>query len=135
MLKKIKGLKKKRNLSDLGTCDSSKGCCKPNSNMPRREFVKLSSLGAAFFAMPSTAWDVVSKTKGGHLIPADKMLSAEWIKSLTSRGIPEVYSSLNDELKYIGMPIGGICSGQLYISGDGRLWLWDIFQSNYKQIR
>ena len=131
MLKKIKGLKKKRNLSDLGTCDSSKGCCKPNSNMPRREFVKLSSLGAAFFAMPSTAWDVVSKTKGGHLIPADKMLSAEWIKSLTSRGIPEVYSSLNDELKYIGMPIGGICSGQLYISGDGRLWLWDIFQSNY----
>ena len=75
MLKKIKGLKKKRNLSDLGTCDSSKGCCKPNSNMPRREFVKLSSLGAAF-AMPLSACDFVSKTKCGHLIPADKMLSA-----------------------------------------------------------
>jgi uncharacterized protein (DUF608 family) len=60
-----------------------------------------------------------------HLVPADKKLSAEWIKSLFERGKPEVYRG--SELKYIGMPVGGLCTGQLYLGGDGRLWHWDIF--------
>lgn len=56
---------------------------------------------------------------------ADKKLDPEWIKSLFDRGMPTVYRGA--DLKYIGMPVGGICAGQLYLGGDGKLWHWDIF--------
>ncbi|WP_117879663.1 GH116 family glycosyl-hydrolase [Aureibaculum luteum] len=37
----------------------------------------------------------------------------------------EVYSG--KQLKYVGMPVGGINTGQVYLGGDGQLWYWDIF--------
>lgn len=45
--------------------------------------------------------------------------------SLTQRGEPRSCSGA--ELAHIGMPIGGLFSGQLYLGGEGQLWLWDIF--------
>jgi uncharacterized protein (DUF608 family) len=62
-----------------------------------------------------------------QLIPLDKKLSPEWLQSLYERGEPEIYSG--EELQHIGMPIGGICAGQVYLSGDGRLWHWDVFKA------
>lgn len=101
--------------------------------LKRREFIKLSAAGAAALGCSIYGCASGGKAIPEHLIPADKELSPEWIKSLTERGMAEVFSSKRNELRYIGMPIGGIGCGQLYISGDGRLWLWDIFQSNYER--
>ncbi|MBB6052875.1 GH116 family glycosyl-hydrolase [Armatimonas rosea] len=62
-----------------------------------------------------------------HPIPAEKNLSPVWLQSLTARGEPTVYDKSKGELRYIGMPVGGIACGLLYLGGDGKLWLWDIF--------
>jgi uncharacterized protein (DUF608 family) len=59
------------------------------------------------------------------LVPADKKLRPEWLRPLMERGMPAVYRGA--ELDKIGMPVGGIGAGQLYLGGDGKLWHWDIF--------
>ena len=61
-----------------------------------------------------------------RLVSPDKGLAAQWRRALSERGEPEVCRG--DELRHIGMPVGGICAGQLYLSGDGRLWHWDLFK-------
>ncbi len=58
------------------------------------------------------------------LVPRDKRLSDAWLKSLVARGVPTTVEKADS--RHIGMPIGGIGCGQLYLGGDGRLWLWDI---------
>jgi len=74
---------------------------------------------------PSTAKPVIEGFT--NLVPADKHLDPAWVKSLFERGKPEVWRG--DALKWIGMPVGGLCAGQLYLGGDGRLWHWDIFNN------
>ncbi len=71
---------------------------------------------------PILGW---SHTENPILVPADKGFTADWLNSLTARGEPEIVPM--DQLQYIGMPVGGLCAGQLYLGGDGKLWLWDIF--------
>lgn len=65
-----------------------------------------------------------------QIIPADKKLHPDWVKSLFERGAPQIYTKARNELNYIGMPVGGICCGSMYLSGDGRLWNWDIFNKH-----
>jgi uncharacterized protein (DUF608 family) len=61
-----------------------------------------------------------------QLIPADKKLDPAWVKSLYERGEKDVYSS-DAAMQHIGMPVGGLFAGTVYLSGDGRLWHWHIF--------
>lgn len=99
----------------------------------RRDFMKaISGSGAALalLSMNSMGRETGVSTTD-HLIPADKNLDDAWLASLDKRGEPEWFEE--DKLKYIGMPVGGIGCGQLYLGGDGRLWLWDIFKSNYRR--
>jgi non-lysosomal glucosylceramidase len=64
-----------------------------------------------------------------HHVPADKRLRPDWVRELTARGSSTWYSG--EDLRTIGMPVGGICAGQVYLSGDGRLTYWDIFNRNH----
>lgn len=94
---------------------------------PRREFLKRASLAAGVLAVQpwNTMAGPFTRADFDHLVPADKKLSPDWVESLFGRGRPEVLRGA--ELKYVGMPVGGICAGHLYLGGDGRLWHWDIF--------
>ncbi len=60
-----------------------------------------------------------------HFVPVEKNLDPDWVKALFQRGGRTWYSG--DELETIAMPIGGICTGQVYLAGDGRLMHWDVF--------
>jgi len=113
---------------DNEPCCNKPGCCGSGPN--RRDFLRFVSLGAAAAALASQG--VAAEPPGAvdleKLIPADKGLKPEWVKSLFARGTPTVYRG--KDLELIGMPIGGICAGQLYLGGDGRLWNWDIFNKH-----
>jgi len=98
----------------------------------RRSFLKLGGMSSALMLSSraeTMAGPFTRADYSPHLIPENKRLSKKWIASMKAEGNPEVYTGA--QLKYIGMPVGGIGCGQLYLGGDGRLWHWDIFKSNY----
>ncbi len=97
--------------------------------LSRRNFlIGCSGTIAAASLEPRAAFAGPFETKEfAKLIPPDKHLNANWVKSLTTRGEPEVYTKARKELRYIGMPVGGLFTGTLYLSGDGKLWYWGIF--------
>ncbi len=99
------------------------------SGFKRREFLKLAGTATAalaFSRMPLMAGPF-DEGDWNQIIPADKKLQADWVKALFERGAPTSYTKSRNELRYLGMPVGGICCGTLYFGGDGRLWNWDIF--------
>ncbi len=102
-------------------CDKRCGC-----HLPRRDFLKLIGAGTAgtLFGAHAVAGPFEA-SEFENLIPAEKKLSPDWVASLFARGERTVYRG--NDLDKIGMPIGGIATGQLYLGGDGRLWHWDIF--------
>jgi len=104
--------------------------------MERRKFIQNSGLLAAgLYHSPLKAIaGPFAPSPLLHNIPVDKKLDPRWVKSLYHRGFVTTYKKTKNELQYIGMPIGGIFTGTVYLGGDGRLWLWDIFNENQTGI-
>lgn len=94
-------------------------------SFPRREFLRSAALGIASVCSADSVRISAESPPAARNVEYQKKLSKRWIASLFERGQPTVYKG--SDLGYIGMPIGGITAGQLYLGGDGRLWLWDIF--------
>ncbi len=114
--------------ADTAAC-SRTGCCDA-LDIGRRTFVKLAVVTPAApvarsRALPAMAGPFSQEDLVHHCVPADKKLQPQWIQMLGQRGVPAVYQ--HADLATIGMPVGGIVRGQLYITGDGRLAHWDIF--------
>ncbi len=103
-------------------------------DLNRRRFLEIAGASTAGLVLGGLAPAAGAASPEGagatraHPVPAEKNLDRSWLESLWRRGEPEV--SRGDDLRFIGMPVGGICCGQLYLGGDGRLWHWDIFRSS-----
>ncbi len=73
-------------------------------------------------------WAEKIKLRAGHVIPVEKKLSRSDVKRMFNRGEPDVWTG--KDLETIGMPVGGIAAGQLYLRGDGTLGQWWIFNKH-----
>ena len=122
-------MKNKSDAKVQQSCCSSSGCCdssNESNSIGRRHFIGAAGLTAAGL-MAGSADLMAGPFKAAdfeNAIPVDKKLSKEWIAGLYARG--EALSATGDELATVGMPISGICTGQVYLAGDGRLWYWNI---------
>ncbi|HNQ90526.1 MAG TPA: GH116 family glycosyl-hydrolase [Verrucomicrobiota bacterium] len=104
--------------------------------LDRRDFLILGGLAAAGLSLnrlPVMAGPF-DAADWNQIIPADKKLHPDWVKALYEPGGPAVCRKSRNELRYIGMPIGGIGCGTLYLGGDGRLWNWDIFNQKTEGV-
>jgi non-lysosomal glucosylceramidase len=121
-------------------CGCSDGCCGTGAGadpvglgrMPRRDFVRAAALGAVGLSLDGplgiVAGPFTAQERADHFVPADKRLSAAWVRALFARGEPTWYAG--GDLATIGMPVGGVCAGQVYLTGDGRLVDWHVFNEN-----
>ena len=117
---------------------ASASCCGPGGHctgIDRRQFIKIAGLGFVSVPVIGSGLSAMARpfTSSGpgvrHFVPADKRLLPEWVASLTAKGTRQVYRG--KELNLIGMPVGGIAAGQLYLCSDGSLGCWKIFNQRY----
>ena len=123
-------------------CDEGQPCSTGSPSLPRRQFLaRVSTFTAGSYlaatgpaqGLPLIAGPFEEKNRYLETIPADKKLDWMWVKSLFERGEKETYSE-PQALSHIGMPVGGLFAGTVYLGGDGRLWLWNIFNRDQEGI-
>jgi uncharacterized protein (DUF608 family) len=101
-----------------------------DTDLSRRDFLAAGAGALALTVVDSCCEPACAADKlGTHHIPKDKNLSKAWVARLFARGRTKVYRG--EELTCIGMPVGGICAGQLYLRGDGTLAGWQIFNHEH----
>ncbi len=111
----------------------------------RRAFLKMTSAtamlggglfsGRRLFAGDDLAADAATLYR--RVIPGRKGLAAGWVRSLVVRDAPDdapVVSADKEHLPHIGMTVGGIGAGTMYLTGDGRLAVWDIFNRHHEGV-
>ena len=113
------------------SCNGHRPC---GGGYGRREFLQigLGTVAASAVGLPTMAGPF-EENEYLKTIPADKKLDPEWVASLSARGEKETYSTA-EALRNIGMPVGGLFAGTVYLGGDGQLWLWDIFNRDQEGI-
>ena len=121
-------------MSDQHQGPAGDSCCsggrsEPQPQLNRREFLTSSGIALAAASMgPGFAGPFLPQDR--LPIPADKKLDPAWVRSLFARGEPEVV--VGEDLRFIGMPVGGFFAGTVYLGGDGRLWNFDIFNQQHE---
>lgn len=115
-----------------------------SSPRTRRRFLQLTaaSSAAAAFRLPgatdATDADGATAALYQRIVPAAKRLDPAWVASLARRGHPldaPVRGSRREgTLDKIGMTVGGIACGTVYLNGDGRLFVWDIFNQHHEGV-
>ena len=118
--------------------DPSKCHCQTtDADLDRREFLRGAGTGAVALTTMGGTLPIMAgpfdESEYLEIIPSDKKLDPAWIRALYERGEKEVYSD-TQALQHIGMPVGGLFAGTVYLGGDGRLWLWDIFNRDQNGI-
>jgi len=83
----------------------------------------------AFTALVSAGTIAYAQISSDHLVSPDKGDIRSFVGNTEEKGERKVYKG--DELFTIGMPVGGICAGQLYVRGDGTLANWWIANNAY----
>jgi non-lysosomal glucosylceramidase len=90
--------------------------------MMRKLSITIIKCAALILFAASLCTAQAAKIRQGHVIPTIKRAPP---RSLFERGQRQTYSG--KDLDTIGMPVGGIATGQLYLRGDGTLGIWQIF--------
>ncbi len=124
--------------SDVTGVHTGENCQGPDCcpGVSRRQFVALSSAAIATAATSRPLPTMAGPFEANEYldtIPIDKKLDPAWVRSLFTRGEKQTYTD-RKALEHIGMPVGGLFAGTVYLSGDGRLWLWDVFNRDQNGI-
>jgi uncharacterized protein (DUF608 family) len=110
------------------------------TDLDRRRFLKLSAAStvASAFGLPDAQGEDAVANLYRRIVPTRKGLDKGWLESLARpnhpSGAPILGSKNNGTLDKIGMTVGGIGCGTVYLGGDGRLWVWDIFNQPHEGV-